>query len=391
VKLLHTSDWHVGKQIRGNSRADEHRAVLSEIVEIAAVNAVDLVLVAGDLFETAAPSPEAEQIVYRALLELAETGAHLAIISGNHDNARRLEAVSPMLEAIGDVHALTKPVSASQGGVRRFEVGTGEEVVLGLLPFVSKRGIVRASDLWDNEAFESSQLYSDRVSRMISSLAESFTAETVNLLMAHTFVHGSTQGGGERQAHFIEEYAITAPMLPSTANYIALGHVHKPQKIKASSPTHYCGSPLQMDFGEKGQVKQVNLVDISVGSPGKVEAVKLTSGTPLIRLKGTFDEVIEAAASVDGPAWLQVVVDEPQRAGLADDIRERIGDHVVDIRVLGAMNAKAPVKRSQRIGRSPVELFDEFLAEENVEDERIAAGFARLLDEENDNTGEVVE
>ena len=87
MKLLHTSDWHVGKAIRGHSRADEHRAVLSEIVGVASDHAVDLIIVAGDLFETAAPTAEAEKIVYNALLELSQTGATLAVISGNHDNS----------------------------------------------------------------------------------------------------------------------------------------------------------------------------------------------------------------------------------------------------------------------------------------------------------------
>src|SRR5213596_2801936 len=98
MKLLHTSDWHVGKLLRGRSRADEHREVLAEIAGIAAAEEVDAVLVAGDLFDTAAPSPESEEIVYRALLGLAATGATVVVVAGNHDNPRRLSAVAPLLE-----------------------------------------------------------------------------------------------------------------------------------------------------------------------------------------------------------------------------------------------------------------------------------------------------
>ena len=101
LRLLHTSDWHVGKAIRGHSRADEHQAVLRETAGLAAEHEVDLVLVAGDLFETAAPSAEAEQIVYRALLDLAGTGAEVAVIAGNHDNGRKLRAVAPVFSAAG--------------------------------------------------------------------------------------------------------------------------------------------------------------------------------------------------------------------------------------------------------------------------------------------------
>ena len=94
MRFLHTGDWHVGKTLRGRSRADEHRAVLAEIAAIAEAEQVDAVLVAGDLFDSAAPTAETEQIVYHALLALARTGAHVVVVSGNHDNERRLQAVA---------------------------------------------------------------------------------------------------------------------------------------------------------------------------------------------------------------------------------------------------------------------------------------------------------
>src|SRR5680860_969681 len=100
MRILHTADWHVGRTIRGRSRAAEHLAVLAEITAIARAEAVDLVLVAGDQFDTAAPSPEAERIVYRALLDLAEV-APVVVVGGNHDSAQRLEAVAPLLAACG--------------------------------------------------------------------------------------------------------------------------------------------------------------------------------------------------------------------------------------------------------------------------------------------------
>lgn len=384
MKLLHTSDWHVGKTIRGKSRADEHRAVLAEIVGVADEHRVDLVLVAGDLFETAAPTPESEAIVYRALLDLANTGAQVAVISGNHDNARRLEAVTPVLEAAGPIHLATRVRRPDEGGVLRLDMRSGESVALALLPFVSKRGIIRAEQLWDNEAFESSQQYTERITRLLAALADEFAADTINLLMAHTFIHQSALGGGERAAHFIEDYAISAPSLPITANYIALGHVHKPQRISAGSPTHYCGAPLQLDFGETGQQKQVNLVELSVGAPGAVTAVPLKSGRRLVRLRGTFDEVVAAADDVDEDAWLQVEIDEARRAGLADDVRDRIGERVVEVRMVGAVDAPRRTRGESRMGKPPAELFATYLAEQGIADGRMTAAFQHLLDEHLD-------
>ncbi|MDZ7732812.1 MAG: exonuclease subunit SbcD [Acidimicrobiia bacterium] len=145
VRILHTSDWHVGKLLRGASRADEHRAVLVEIAELARREEIDLILVGGDLFETAAPGPEAEEIVYRALLDLAET-AEVAVIAGNHDNARRLRAVSPLL-GLGRVRLVSAPTRPEDGGVIDVTTEHGEVARLAMLPFVSQRGIVRADDL----------------------------------------------------------------------------------------------------------------------------------------------------------------------------------------------------------------------------------------------------
>ncbi|HEX6569599.1 MAG TPA: exonuclease subunit SbcD, partial [Acidimicrobiales bacterium] len=101
MRVLHTSDWHVGRAIRGRSRAAEHQAVLAEIAALAERESADLAVVAGDLFDTATPAPEAERIVYRALLDLAAGGRPVVVVAGNHDSAQRLGAVAPLSLASG--------------------------------------------------------------------------------------------------------------------------------------------------------------------------------------------------------------------------------------------------------------------------------------------------
>ncbi|MDE0137106.1 MAG: exonuclease SbcCD subunit D [bacterium] len=378
MKLLHTSDWHVGKTIRGASRADEHTAVLAEIAHIAAREEVDLVIVAGDLFDSAAPSAEAESIVYRALLELADTGADVAVIAGNHDNPRRLRAVAPLLR-LGQVHVVAEPTRPEDGGVIELRAGDGSDVRLAMLPFVSKRGIVRAKHLMTSQAFENAQHYSERLRLLIERLCEPFGADTVNLFTTHAFVLGGQAGGGERPAHLVEEYAITAPSFPVTIGYGALGHLHRPQSVR--HPLHYCGSPLQLDFGEAEQVKQVNVVTLEPGTPADVNTVRLTAGRPLRTLTGTLEEL--TSAIVEDDAWLKVVVQGPGRAGLAQTVRELLGPGVVDVRV------ESPASDTRRRSldhrsRSPQALFGEYLEYENIEDRRVRDLFGQLLDEQND-------
>ena len=378
MKLLHTSDWHVGKTIRGASRADEHTAVLAEIAQIAAREEVDLVIVAGDLFDSAAPSAEAESIVYRALLDLADTGADVAVIAGNHDNPRRLRAVAPLLR-LGQVHVVAEPTRPDDGGVIELRARDGSDVRLAMLPFVSKRGIVRAKHLMTSQAFENAQYYSDRLRLLIERLCEPFGAGTVNLFTTHAFVLGGQTGGGERPAHLVEEYAITAQSFPVTIGYGALGHLHRPQSVR--HPLHYCGSPLQLDFGEAEQVKQVNVVTIEPGTPADVEPVLLTAGRPLRTLTGTLEELSEMSAEDD--AWLKVVVRGPGRAGLAQRVRELLGPGVVDVRVETPASDARRRKLDHR-SRSPQELFGEYLKHENIEDRRVRDLFGELLDEQSD-------
>ncbi|MDE0375436.1 MAG: exonuclease SbcCD subunit D [bacterium] len=378
MKLLHTSDWHVGKTIRGASRADEHATVLAEIAHIAAREEVDLVIVAGDLFDSAAPSAEAESIVYRALLDLADTGADVAVIAGNHDNPRRLRAVAPLLQ-LGQVHVVAEPTRPGDGGVIELRARDGSDVRLAMLPFVSKRGIVRAKHLMAGEAFENAQHYSDRLRLLIERLCEPFGTDTVNLLTTHAFVLGGQAGGGERPAHLVEEYAITAQSFPVTVGYGALGHLHRPQAVR--HPLHYCGSPLQLDFGEAEQVKQVNVVTIEPGTPADVEPVLLTAGRPLRTLTGTLEELSEMRAEDD--AWLKVVVQGPGRAGLAQTVRELLGPGVVDVRV-EAPASDARRRNLDHRSRSPQELFGEYLKHENIEDRRVRELFGELLEEQGD-------
>ncbi len=379
MKLLHTSDWHVGKSIRGHSRADEHRAVLAEITAVAADESVDLIVVAGDLYETAAPSAGSETIVNQALLDLAEV-APVVAVAGNHDNPRRLAAVAPLLR-LGRITMATTPRSPADGGVITLAAG-GVEVAAALVPFVSQRGIVRAADLMDNAAFENAQSYAERLHRILAVLSDGFRADRVNIVVGHLFVHGGSTGGGERQAHLVDEYGISAVDLPTTAAYVALGHLHRPQQIPGPTAIHYCGSPLQLDFGETEQVKSVNIVDLEPGLPAKVRSRTLSAGRPLRTLRGTLADV---TAQVEGlgtdeleRGWFRVRLDELSRSGLAAEVRSMIGPTVVDIRV---EHTETPRPRTTRTDRTPGELFADYLAERGVDDPRVERRFAELHDE----------
>ena len=154
MKILHTSDWHVGKVLKGRDRHDEHVAVLRSIVQAARDEDVDLVLVAGDLFETAAPAARAQGLVVRTLLALREDGRQVVAIAGNHDNQSLLDAVyRPLLGELG-LHVLGTPKRPDSGGMLALRTRNGEAVNVAALPFLSHRYAVREAEIMLHEFAE---------------------------------------------------------------------------------------------------------------------------------------------------------------------------------------------------------------------------------------------
>lgn len=382
MRILHTSDWHVGKTIRGWSRLEEHRRVLGEIVDVARDRAVDVVLVAGDLYESAAPSAEAEQTVWRALLDLHDTGAKVFVIAGNHDNPGRFEAIRPLMAELG-ITVLGHVARPETGGVVEHTTVAGERAHLALLPFCSQRYAIRAAELMSQEGFENVGLYAERLRAIIHALTADFGGDAVNLVVAHGMVRGGKVGGGERDAQTShEDYWLDASSFPATAGYVALGHLHLAQQLPGGPPIWYSGAPIQVDFGEAGAGKHVVVVEAAPGKPAKIERVALTSGEQLRTLTGTFAELeaIEATEDLAG-TWLRVRVTEPSRADLNDDVRALLGDRVVEVRAQGS-EEPGGATTTERSGRTPQELFAAYLREQDIADDRLVALFAELLDEE---------
>ena len=371
MKILHTSDWHVGRRIRGRDRSDEHREVLEELVGLAEEHQVDLTLVAGDVFDTASPTPAAEQIVWRALLDLSRVSPVL-VVAGNHDSPARLDALAPVLDRAG-VTVVGAPRAPSDGGVVALD---DLQVRVAMLPFVSQRSIVKAEDIMGSDPDQHAGQYEDRMRRVVDALTTDMTTDTVNVLLSHLTVYGALAGGGERTAH-IFGYAVPTSLFPGHLSYVALGHLHRQQKMPHSSPVWYSGSPLQLDFGEVADQKGALLVKAEPGRPASVEELPLRSGRRLIELTGTLEQVKARAEETEG-AYVKVILREEARVGLADEVREAIPDTV---EVVLESPATQKSQAEQRQSLSPTEAFARYLADNGAADPEVEALFAELLDE----------
>jgi exonuclease SbcD len=266
-----------------------------------------------------------------------------------------------------------------EGGVVRVASRDGRETALvACLPFLSQRWVVKADDLMARTASETAVDYAERVRRLLASLTDRFEAGTVNIVAAHCMVHGATLAGSERTAHTVFEYSIGATAFPASAHYVALGHLHRQQSLPGPCPIHYSGSPLQLDFGEEGDTKGVLLVDAAAGRPAVVTPLPLLAGRRLRTITGSLLE-LAGAAGATGDDYLRVVVREPLRVGLADEVRALLPT-AVDVTV--ERPGDAPVAtRIDRAGRSPHELFAAYLAERGVDDGRLTTLFSEVYEE----------
>jgi DNA repair protein SbcD/Mre11 len=380
VKFLHTSDWHIGKSLKGHSRLEEQELVLRELVAMARGHDVDAVLIAGDLYETPAPSADAQEKVVKALLGFASTGAEVIAIAGNHDHASTFEAYRPLMKA-AKIHFVGQPRTGSDGGLVHFVArGTGEAVNVAVLPFLAQRYAGKAAEIVTGTAADATARYDEMIRKILTGLSEGFTSEAINVVMAHLTVTGGKMGGGEREAQSIFEYHVPATVFPANAHYVALGHLHRRQHLPAACPVHYCGSPINVDFGEEDNASVALLVEVAPSIPAHVTELPIKAALRLRTVHGTVTKLAEHADSF-GNDLLRVIVDEPTRAGLREDVQAAL-PNALEILIAPEFQTTVTNHAASDAGldRSPGDLFDSYLAEKNIVDPRIPALFNALHD-----------
>jgi exonuclease SbcD len=369
MRFLHTSDWHVGRTIRGQSRLPEQETALRQVLAHAREQDVDCLIVAGDIFDTSAPSPDAEALVYRFFGELAGAKIPAVVIAGNHDHPRRLDAVAPLLTSLG-IHARGLPRGPGEGALVEVDSKDGKErAILAALPWLNERDVVDFAELQDEPGAPLVQ-YSERVRAALRTLSEGFERDAISISVAHLLVDNATvgMGGGERELHMAWGiYGVPADALPVAAQYVALGHVHKAQEVRCGTKAAYSGSLLQLDFGEREQDKSINLVEVHARQPATVTPLPITAGRRLIDVgspaKGVgLNDLAEYRELNDG-AWFRVFVDvDTPVADLAQAVRAELPSAVDVVRVKGA--DLTPDERETLSNLGPFEMFTRYYESE---------------------------
>lgn len=314
MKILHTADWHLGKRLHDINRIGEQRQILDEIVHISNREKVDLILIAGDLFDTFNPPTEAVELFYSTLHRLSNQGQRAVVaIAGNHDSPERIEAPHPLAAACGII-LNGKPDTS----IPPFKLESGLELTRSEGGFIELKIPSLAYPVrliltpYANEFTYKKFLGKDQPEAALRGILEArwkYLGEKycdqsgVNLLMAHLYFMNRNAPPPEETEdeksilHQGGAPAIYPENLPEQIQYVALGHLHRPQQVDAEIPLVYSGSPLAYSFSEADQRKQVEIVEVDPGAAPRMRSIVLRKGKKLTRQR--FEDIDGAVC------WLQ--------------------------------------------------------------------------------------
>lgn len=292
MKFIHTSDWHIGKNLEGHSRLEEQEKFCDDFVKIVEENNIDMVIIAGDVYDTSNPPAGAETLFYKTICRLADDGNRcVLVIAGNHDNPERLSAVSPLAKEQGIIilgYPLSSTTESKYKGFEITEAGKGylklkigdEKATIITLPYPSEKRLNDAIRNVDDEN-ELQKNYSNKVGDIFRKLEENFEEDSINIAVSHLFVSGGDPSDSERQIQLGGSLVVDKHDLPQKAQYTALGHLHKPQKASERLNVYYSGSPLQYSVKERIYAKGANIVEIHANETPVVEQVYFNNYKPI--------------------------------------------------------------------------------------------------------------
>ena len=378
MKILHTSDWHLGRTLYGRKRYEEFEAFLNWLAGLIDDEDVDVLLVAGDVFDNSTPSNRAQELYYRFLCRVAASPKrHVVVTAGNHDSPSFLNAPKELLKFL-NVHVVG---SASDSPEDELIVLAGPDqeprLIVCAVPYLRDRDIRTAEAGESVEDKERKIIEGIRNHyRTVCELAEqkrTMLDKSVPIVaMGHLFAAGgeTVDGDGVRELYIGSLAQVRRDVFPECIDYVALGHLHIPQRVGGSDFIRYSGSPLPIGFGEAQQEKGVVLVEFSSNAPS-VTNIPVPGFQKLKILHGDWQTIarnIDALKSEGRNAWLEIVYDGDEIAG---DLRERL-DEAIEKTGLEILRVK-----NNRVLERAMSGMD---AEETLDDLDVTDVFTRCLE-----------
>ncbi len=318
MRILHTSDWHLGQHFMGKTRQAEHKAFLSWLIEQVKAHQVDAVVVAGDIFDTGTPPSYAREMYGDFVVEMHSSDAELVVLGGNHDSVAMLSESKSLLAALNS-RVIPGVAESHEDQLLVLNARNGEPgAILCAIPFIRPRDVV--ASLPDSTTQSRQEGLQSAIQKHYQDLYEHALAKRESLGVDLPIIatgHLTTIGASASES-VREIYVGSLGAFPTNAfppvDYIALGHIHRPQKVGGLEHIRYCGSPLPLSFDEAMQEKEVLLVDFHGANLHQVLPLRVPCTQKLVSLKGSLEELSKAIADVavdattETPVWLEVMV-----------------------------------------------------------------------------------
>ncbi len=315
MRILHTSDWHLGQNFYTKSRALEHQAFLTWLRQTAADQQVDAIIVAGDIFDTGSPPSYARELYNRFVVELQQTGCELIVLAGNHDSVATLNESRELLACL-NTRVIASAQLQPEGQAIILNKRNGEPgAVLCPIPFLRPRDITksRAGESGSEKQLQLLDAITLHYQACFDAACQLRGEQALPIIATgHLTALGVTKTDAVRDIYIGTLDAFPASHFPE-ADYIALGHIHRAQTVAQSEHIRYCGSPIPLSFDETGSPKVVNLVEFSGASLTKVTPLAVPVTQPLAMIKGTLAQIEQQLQQWrDAPAepktWLDIEI-----------------------------------------------------------------------------------
>ena len=419
MRILHTSDWHLGQFFINKSRAQEHQKFITWLLQQVRENDVDAVIIAGDIFDTGSPPSYARELYNQFVIGMNKLGRQLIILAGNHDSVSTLNESKDILAQLNtQVIAAASDDLASQVLTLKNKAGEVGAIVCAI-PYLRPRDIMQSRSGESGQQKQQAlglaigQHYSD-VFELAEKQRDALHNTSPNnpvpiIATGHLTAMGVTTSESVRDIYIGSLEAFPAKDFPA-ADYIALGHIHRPQRVAKTEHIRYCGSPIPLSFDELGSdstisKKEVLLVDFKDGRLNQVESLTVPLFQPMQVIKGDLNSIEQQLAQFTSeaidenedcqlPTWLSIEVDTQD---YLNDLQQRIQALTADMNVEILQLRRARKQQQQRIERedkellaelSPEDVFERRLASEifETEDEkerlsRLKTAFTRIVDE----------
>lgn len=384
MKVLHTSDWHIGRNLYGRKTFEIFEAFFAWLLDLIEEEGIDVLLVAGDVFDSGTPGNRAQELYYRFLSGVSRSSCkHVVIIAGNHDSPSFLNAPRALLRSL-EVHVIGGATENPGDEVILLQDENGEaSLVVCAVPYL------RDKDIREMEAGEN---FAEKERKMVEGIASHYarvaelaekkrgSASLPVIAMGHLFTSGGevAEDDGVRELYIGSFSRFPADLFPELFDYIALGHLHIPQRIGNADRIVYSGSPLPMGFGKRDQKKSLCILNID-GDSQELRRIPVPCFQELFRIEGDWSAIssaISALSEKNSRAWLEILYTGKElmadlREGLDEAIRGT-GMEILKVRnqILGEFLLR-PVSESESLGElRPEEVFERCLDARKIPEEQ---------------------